>query len=387
MRHNAESPHVSIERRDWSFRRQGEKDKVRHNEKVKEAIKDNLDKVISDGSIITADPKSKKMVKVPMRSLDLPRIKYKDSNQGVGTGDGSENPGDIIGSRPGNRPGQGREAGDQPGVEYYEAELSIEEIQQLVFADLGLPNLRPKKKQSMDSDVVVFDDVRKNKSPSNLDIMRTVEANMRRNAQEHGKAEIKEISPDDYRQRTWREEVKQDNSAVAIFKRDISGSMGEMERYLSRAFAWWSVNFLKTQYPKVETVFIVHDTEAEEVDEEQFFTRGTGGGTRCSSSLVKANEIIDTRYSPEQYNIYPFHFSDGDSWGNEDNEACINEVKKMLAKDISQYAYVQVRQNAYPASLGAAYRRGLKDDRFAIVELNKKEDVLPGLKQVFSVDK
>lgn len=387
---NYESSRSFISRRDWSFDKQGEQDQARHSEKVKDAIKGNLDAIISDGSIITADPESKKIIKVPMRSLEIPRIKYKDGKDGVGTGSGDEGVGDVIGRKPGkgkgNGPGQGKEAGQEPGVEYYEAELSLDEIQELVFADLGLPNLKDKKKQSIESTIILFDDVRKQKNPSNLDLMRTVEANMIRNAQEHGKAEIKEISPDDYRRRTWREEVKEDNSAVVIAKADVSGSMGEFEKYVTRAFCWWTVNFLKTKYPKVDLVFITHDTKAQEVDEEQFFTRGMGGGTMCSSANELELDIIKKRYPPEQYNVYSLHFSDGDNFTS-DNPKCVDLVKQTLDSQVNQYAYVEVGQYDRYSTLRQSYDSSIKDDRFKTVTIRRKEDVLKGLQKVFPADK
>lgn len=386
---NPESSRSFINRKDWSFDQQGDQDQARHKEKVKEAVKGNLDAIISDGNIITADPQSKKIIKVPMRSLELPRIKYKNGNEGIGTGSGDEEVGDLIarkqGKGKGNGPGNGKEAGDQPGVEYYEAELSLEEIQELVFAELGLPNLKDKKKHSIESNVIIFDEVRKHKSPNNLDLMRTIEANMIRNAQENGKAEIKEISPDDYRRRTWREEVKEDNSAVVIAKADVSGSMGEFEKYVTRAFCWWTVNFLKTKYPKVDLVFIAHDTVAQEVDEEQFFTRGTGGGTTCSSANELEIDIVKKRYPSEQYNIYSLHFSDGDNWVY-DNQKCVRQVKEMLDLQANQYAFVQVGP-ARTSALRSDYEQNIKDERFKTVSITTKEEVLPALKKVFPGEK
>jgi uncharacterized sporulation protein YeaH/YhbH (DUF444 family) len=85
---------------------------------------------------------------------------------------------------------------------------------------------------------------------------------------------------------------------------------------IERSFFFWMGRFLKRQYEKIEIVFIAHHTEAKEVTEEEFFTRGESGSTICSSAYVKALEIIDSRYPSEFYNIYPFHFSDGDNGGH-----------------------------------------------------------------------
>mgnify|MGYP006189453751 CR=1 FL=1 len=53
--------------------------------------------------------------------------------------------------------------------------------------------------------------------------------------------------------------------------RDVSGSMGEFEKYISRSFYFWMLKFLRTKYERVQVVFITHHTEAKEVDEETFF--------------------------------------------------------------------------------------------------------------------
>jgi len=369
----------SITRNDWSLHRKGERDEARHNEKVKESIKGRLEDIVSDGSIITADPKSKKTIKIPLKSLELPRFKYGKRDKGIGTGDGTEQPGDVVGHKPG--PGQGNEAGDQPGEEYYEAELTIEEIQELVFEDLGLPLMKPKQTKEIESDTVNFNDVRKKRTMNNLEMMRTAVENLTRNIIETGKAEIKNISPDDYRVRTWEYERKPENSAVVLAMADISGSMGEFEKYITRAFCWWAVNFLRSKYPKVDIVFIAHDTEAHEVTEEQFFTRGTGGGTKCSSANEMALNIINDRYPPDNYNVYPLHFSDGDNYMY-DNDTCAELVQKMLDDDISQYAYVQIGR-ASRSQLLDMYEKSIKDPRFKGLIINNKDEVLPALKKVF----
>ncbi len=81
---------------------------------------------------------------------------------------------------------------------------------------------------------------------------------------------------------------------------DVSGSMGEFEKYIARSFYFWMVRFLRTKYANVEIVFITHHTEAKEVTEEEFFTRGESGGTQVSSAYQLALDIIEERYNPER---------------------------------------------------------------------------------------
>ncbi|MEO7904876.1 MAG: DUF444 family protein [Candidatus Saccharimonadales bacterium] len=378
---NYESRSVAISRKDWSFDQIIERDEARHNEKVKESIKNNLGDVISDGSIITADPHSKKTIKIPMRSIELPRFKFGDPKEGVGTGDGTGQPGDPVDGDGDPQAGDG-EPGDKPGQEYYEAEMTIEEIQQMVFADLGLPFMKPKQQQDMDSETINFNDVRKKRTTTNLDIGRTVMQNIIRNAQAGRTATVHNIQPDDYRVRTWENERKPENSAVVIAMADISGSMGEFEKYITRAFCWWTTNFLRSEYPKVELVFVAHDTEAHEVTEEQFFTRGAGGGTKCSSANRLALDIVKERYPADRYNVYPLHFSDGDNWSG-DNADCVDLVQQLLDNEINQYAYVQIGARSSSGLLNE-YNRKLHDERFKGLIINDKQGLLPALKRVFN---
>lgn len=372
---------ASVSRHDWSFDRRGARDEARHDEKVKESIKGNLGDVVSDGNIITADPNSKKIIKVPLKSLELPRFKFGDNEGGVGTGSGDGDPqeGESV-------DGDGTEAGDQPGVEYYEAEMTIEEIQALVFEDLGLPNMKERGNKDIYAEEVRFDDIRKKRTTNNLDLGRTVLENIMRNARENNQAKIGGFIPDDYRVRTWEEEMKPKDSAVVIAMADISASMGDFEKYITRAFCWWSVSFLRTKYPSVDLVFISHDTEAHEVTEEQFFTRGSGGGTKCSSANKMALDIIHERYSTDQYNVYPLHFSDGDNWTS-DNEISAQMVNQMLGEDINQYAYIQIDSRGRGrSSLFNEYEKSIDDERYKGLFISNKDEVLDALKTVFNTD-
>src|SRR4051794_2122399 len=163
----------SVNKQDWSLHRKGPIDQQRHKEKIKEAIKKNLSDIVSEENIILSD--GKKTIKVPIRSLDEYRFRYDHNQQkGVGQGDGNSKVGDVIARDGQQGPGKGKEAGDQPGVDYYEAEVSLDELAALIFEDLGLPNLEEKKQAEMESESVRFTDVRKKGIMANLDKKRTI---------------------------------------------------------------------------------------------------------------------------------------------------------------------------------------------------------------------
>src|SRR5690625_7136943 len=100
-----------------------------------------------------------------------------------------------------------------------------------------------------------------------------------------------------------------------------NGSMAIFEKYIARSFFFWMTIFLRSSYESVEISFIAHHTKAKEVSEEEFFYKGESGGTICSSAYMKALELIEERYDPSRFNIYPFHFSDGDNLTS-DNPNC-----------------------------------------------------------------
>lgn len=382
---------VSLSQQDWSLHRKGPIDQARHNEKVKEAVRQNLADIISEQSIITSD--GQKIVKVPIRSLEEYKFRFGEPPEGgrVGQGDGDSQVGDVIerGDQPG--PGQGQGAGDQPGIDYYEAELTIDDLAALLFEDLSLPHLEPKKTPQLESETIRFTDVRKRGSLSNLDKRRTIRENLKRHALESGGREAVHfggIKADDLRFKTWETEIRYESNAVVLALMDVSGSMGSFEKYISRAFYFWMVKFLRTRYNHVEIVFIAHHTEAKEVTEEEFFTRGESGGTKASSAYKLALDIVDERYPAADWNIYPFHFSDGDNWPS-DNEICRELVTQLLERS-NQLGYGEIRQAAYGRSgysstLMSVFER-LDHPHLQSVVISDKAEVYPALRTFFAAD-
>jgi sporulation protein YhbH len=376
---------LSVSKHDWSLHRKGPTDQARHNAKIKEAIKENLPEIIAEESIITSD--GKKIVRVPIRSLDLPRFRFdpkKSKNAGQGQGDSQV--GDVIGQDgEGVGPGRGKKAGDLPGVDYYDAEIELDELAALVFEDLGLPYLKQKQQQEMEVETIRFNEIRKTGIMSNLDKRRTIMENIKRNALSGAGARFGGIKNDDLRFKTWHPEFRRETNAVVIAMRDVSGSMGEFEKYITRSFYFWMVRFLRTKYNNVKIVFITHHTEAKEVDEQAFFELGESGGTRVSSAYKLALELIDERFHPERWNIYPFHFSDGDNWGDADNQRCVHLVRQLIERS-NVFGYGEIQEYSYGSAttLMSAFS-AIKDGRFIPVVIRNKAEVYPALRRFFSL--
>ena len=112
---------------------------------------------------------------------------------------------------------------------------------------------------------------------------------------------------------------------------DVSGSMTKHKKFLARSFFFLLYQFINQRYKTLDVVFVSHDTQAYEVNEEQFFTRGSSGGTIVSSALKKVEEIIDQRYHPSAWNIYTFQCSDGDNWPS-DMPAMLEHAEHVIDK-------------------------------------------------------
>lgn len=162
---------------------------------------------------------------------------------------------------------------------------------------------------------------------------------------------------------------------------DTSGSMGSFEKFIARSFFFWMTRFLRTKYEHVEIVFIAHHTEAREVTEEEFFTKGESGGTICSSAYQAALDIIDSRYPPEQYNIYPFHFSDGDNLTS-DNERCVKLIGQLLERS-NMFGYGEVNQYNRSSTLMSAYRN-IHHPKFMHYIIREKSEVYKALRSFFT---
>jgi sporulation protein YhbH len=372
-----------VSREDWSLHRKGYQDQLRHQEKVREAIRKNLADLVTEESIVMHD--GRQIVKVPIRSLDEYRFRYNfNKNQHGGQGDGKTQVGDVLGRDPAKQgqkgAGKGEGAGETPGIDYFEAEVTIDEIENLLFADLELPNLQRKQHDEIQTQDIRFNDIRKKGLSGNIDKRRTLLESIKRNALA-GKPKKVAISPDDLRYKTWEEIQKPHSQAVILAMMDTSGSMGQFEKYIARSFFFWMTRFLRTKYELVDIQFISHHTEAKVVSEHEFFTRGESGGTICSSAYALCWDLIQKKYHPDKYNIYPFHFSDGDNLTS-DNEKCVKLIKQIM-EVANIFGYGEVNQYNRSSSLMNAFKN-INDPKFRYAIIREKSEVYKALCHFFS---
>lgn len=368
------------------------RDRSRHRQKVRESIRENIADIIAEESIIGQS--RDKIVKIPIRGLREYRFIYGDGQPGVGTGNGDVQPGQVIGQAEQEALGQGG-PGQQAGVDYYETDITLEELVDIMFEDLDLPNLERKNLRQ-----IQVETLRKRKGfrkvgvRSHLDKRRTAIARIRRAiASGADPSGASQLSPgtdertrfpfhrDDLKYRRLVRDIRPQSNAVVLCIMDTSGSMDTMKKYLARSFFFLLYRFVKTRYNNVEVVFIAHDARAREVGEEEFFSKGESGGTMISSGYNKALEIIHARYHPAHWNTYAFHCSDGDNW-TEDNDHAVKAARE-LCEICNLFGYGEIKplnSGSYGNSLLEVFDQ-IQAPNFLSTVIESKNDIWPSFKE------
>ena len=169
--------------------------------------------------------------------------------------------------------------------------------------------------------------------------------------------------------------------AVMFCLMDVSGSMDEARKELSKRFFILLYLFLTRHYDKIDLVFIRHHTQAQEVSEEDFFHARETGGTVVSSALVLMDEIIKARYSPTEWNIYGAQASDGDNW-HHDSGRCRELLTENLLPVCRYFAYVQVAEEEQ--NLWEDYTRVQQSHpSFAMRKVTQASQIYPVFRELF----
>lgn len=162
---------------------------------------------------------------------------------------------------------------------------------------------------------------------------------------------------------------------------DVSGSMGDEQKEIVRLVAFWIDLWLRYHYKKINIHYIVHDVVASEIDQYSFYHIRESGGTKISSALELLRDIIRKKYPVEDWNIYAFHFSDGDNWGPEDNRYCFEILKKDLLPVLNLFGYGQVKssygQGAFLEEMEEEFR-GVEN--ITCAEIHSKDEILSAVK-------
>jgi len=370
-------------------------DRRRHKRKIDRAIKDGIQHIIAEESIIGKD--GKKKILIPVKGIKEYRFVYGDGqhNKRVGAAPGRNiKKGQKVGQAQKKDSSGGRKPGREAGEEYYEVELTLEELASYLFNDLELPELERKKFKFVTEKRPKWRGHRTQGLRMRLSKKQTLKNKIKRRLGTQRVNESPEQEEEDERfpfhksdlvYRHFKSKPKENSSAVVFFIMDVSGSMSTQKKYIARSFYFLVYQFLRYKYDQIEIVFISHHIDAKEVSEEEFFSRSPSGGTMISPALIMMRDIVEKRFHPTMWNIYGFHCSDGDNWAD-DSEKCLNETIKLV--DLCQvYCYCEItpKGEEYGREFSSTFEnyRTFTNKNFKMIQMKVAGDIWPSFKQIF----
>ena len=367
-------------------------DRRRHKEKIDKAIREGIHHIVADESIIGNNGKQK--FRIPVRGIKEHKFVYGDNGKQVGSAPGRDvSRGQKLGGKDRGKPQRPDKPGNESGEEYYDVEMGLDELAEYLFADLGLPDLQRKQLTNISSNKLKRNGYRPQGIIPRLDRKKSAIARIKRMKAagfDPDKAEEGETFPfheDDLKYRHYKLKDEPCTNAVVFFVMDVSGSMDQNKKFLARSFCFLLYQFIRSKYENVEVVFVTHDTEAHEVNEESFFTKGTYGGTIASSGLIKVNEIIEERFHPSAWNLYAVHLSDGDNFDSDNGKYL--EAHSKLEAMVQLFGYVELEpersymeENKLSKILIPRVRENSR-----CVGIKSKEDVWPAFRELLNASK
>ncbi len=355
-------------------------DHRRFRQIIRGKIKDNLRKYISNGEMVAR--KGKDTVSIPLPSVDIPRFKHGSTQQGgVGQGDGEV--GDSVGQGE-PQPGEAGEAGDRPGEHLLEVDVGLDELAEILGEELELPNIEPKGSERIVAKKDRYKGIRTSGPESLRHFRRTYKQALRRQISSgtyNPKNPVIVPIRDDKRFRSWRTDPEPQSNAVIIYMMDVSGSMGDEQKEIVRIESFWLDTWLRSQYTGIESRYIIHDAMAKEVDRDTFFSTRESGGTMISSAYRLCAKLIDEEYPVDEWNIYPFHFSDGDNWSVDDTVNCVELLKSKILPSANLFSYGQV-ESPYGSGqfIKDLQEHFAEQDNLVTSEIKNKEGIMDSIK-------
>lgn len=355
-----------------------ESDYQRFRRIVKGKIREELKKFMSNGELFAR--KGKNIVSVPLPQIDIPTFRYGPKQSGgVGQGEGEVgqqiSPSDVEGEA---------KAGNLPGKHVLEVDITIEELAHILGEELELPRIEPKGKKNIIGKKDKYSGIYKAGPESLRHFKRTYKEALKRHIMsgiyDPSDPHIVPIK-EDKRYRSWKTNLVPECNAVIIYIMDVSGSMGDEQKEIVRIESFWIHTWLKSQYKGVESRYIIHDATAREVDEETFFHTRESGGTVISSSYNLCKDMIASDYGSNEWNIYPFQFSDGDNWSTDDTLHCVELLKKELLPRVNMFCYGQVEsQYGSGQFLRDLQEQMPEEEKLVTSQIRSKEEIYDSIK-------
>ncbi len=357
-----------------------DQDHARFRNIVRGKIRENLKRYISHGELMGRQGKD--TVAIPVPQIDIPRFRFGDKQSG-GVGQGEGDSGDPVDGQEGEGDGTGK-AGKNAGQHAVEVDVTLDDLAQILGEELKLPRIEPRGQARVVANRDKYTGIRRVGPESLRHFKRTFREALKRQVSSGiYNPERPVIVPirDDKRFRSWKTSTEPVANAVIVYMMDVSGSMGDEQKEIVRIESFWLDTWLRSQYKGLESVYIIHDAVAREVDRDTFFHTRESGGTMISSAYKLCADIMQRRYPSQDWNVYPFHFSDGDNWSVDDTLNCIQILKNRVLPHANMFCYGQVESPYGSGQFVKDLREHLgKDERVVTSEIRDKDAIMDSIK-------
>ena len=326
--------------------------------------------------------------------------------------------------------GQGQGGGDGDasnegiGEDEFGFALSNDEFVNILFEDLELPHMISKENKSVQRFELTRSGYTNDGNPTQMNLeksmvnsigrkialktpklrkIKELEAELETCKDEERRVEIEEeirklriranavafVDPVDLRYNNFSKKPAPISQAVVFFIMDVSASMTQEHKDLAKRFFMLLNLFVSRKYKRVDCIFIKHHIQATECSEDEFFNNRENGGTIVSSAFKLAKEIIDDRYSPNEWNIYVSQASDGDNWDN-DNEELLNILSNDILPITQYFSYIQVGQKRHgyynSGNLLQEYEKLLATHKNIVTKhIEDSFDIYPVFREIFKI--
>jgi sporulation protein YhbH len=357
-----------------------EQDYLRFRQIVRGKIKQDLKKYISQGELI--GKKGKDFVSIPIPQIEMPNFRFGRRNTG-GVGQGEGEPGTPLAPGDVDEDGKGQ-AGNAPGAHILEVDLTLEELAKILAEELELPRIQAKGSARLKTVRDRYSQISKVGPESLRHFKRTYKEALKRQITAGSYDPLNPyIVPihDDKRYLSWKTKERPESNALIIYMMDVSGSMGDEQKEIVRIESFWIDTWIQTNYNGVVTRYIIHDAVAQEVDRETFFHTRESGGTVISSAYELCHKIIYEEYPQELWNIYVFHFSDGDNWSGGDTDRCISLLKADLLPKVNLFGYGQVESTYGSGQFIRELENNVNNiENLVLSRIENKDDIYQSIK-------
>lgn len=349
-----------------------ERDVKRFKQIVRGVIKKDFRKYLTQGELI--GKQGKHIVSIPLPQVEIPRFRFASRAMG-GVGQGEGEPGAALDGAPGS----------EPGEHVLEVEVGLDELAAILGEELALPRIEPRGRRTIPVEKARYSNVRRVGPESLRHFKRTFREALKRQIAlgiyDPGNPVIVPIR-EDRRYRSWHLREVPESSAVVFLCMDVSGSMGDQQKEIVRIASFWIDTWLRSQYRNLDNVYVVHEAFSKEVDSHTFYHLRESGGTRISTAYELIDQIVDTRFPPDSWNIYLFHFSDGENGDSRDTDECMDLLRRSLLAKLNLFCFGQVRSSygggRFKADIEEAFPG---EERIVTSDIRDKDEIYDSIKR------